>query len=637
MFGFVKVATAIPTVKIADCDFNQQEISTLIARAQEEGVNIVCFPELCVTGYTCADLFESQLLLQEAEKAVLAIAQSCAASEMTAIVGAPIRVKNSLFNCAIVIEQGKIVGIVPKEHRPNNNEFYEMRWFAAASHNTEAQITYANQTIPFGKDLLFRSSQFTFGIEICEDLWTPIPPSGFLSLAGAQVIFNLSASNDTIGKADYRRNLVLQQSARCVAGYVYASAGFGESSTDLVFTGNALIAENGILLNESESFNHENQLIVSDIDIQHLQHDRQNNASFSEGAQTLPNYRILECQGDYGLNTSLTRRIDPKPFVPDQKEILDKRCQEILNMQAHGLSVRMHHTGIEKAVIGISGGLDSTLALLVTVKAFESLDLDLKNIIGITLPGYGTTGRTYNNAIELMKQLGVTIKEINIKPACEQHFEDIEHDSSIHNITYENTQARERTQILFDYANKVGGLLIGTGDLSELALGWATYNGDHMSSYAVNTSIPKTLVRHLVEWTAHHSVNPEAKECLLDICDTPISPELLPADSNDNITQKTEDVVGPYTLHDFFLYYTLRYGFSPSKIRFLATQAFENEYDFETINHWIHIFCRRFFTQQFKRSCMPDGPKVGSVNLSPRGDWRMPTDASFNLWIKDLD
>lgn len=632
----IKVAAAIPLVKVGNCRENLKSCASLLEEAADQGVQIVVFPELNLTAYTCADLFQSSLLLHEAEEALVGVAELTALYSITAIVGLPIRVNNGLYNCGVVVNKGQILGAIPKTFLPNYNEFYEKRWFTSGLMAKTQTISFAHQNFTFGPSLLFKFEETLFSLEICEDLWTPIPPSSHLCLKGAQIIFNLSASNDTIGKKAYRDNLIANQSGRCISAYVYASAGFGESSTDLVYSGQGIIAENGTILKQSKAYSTEPQLIIEDIDVERLIRDRQKNGAFSTLSSSEEDV-ILACDLNQDKLPSPHRTINPWPFVPQDKENLDKRCQEILEMQAHGLAVRLYHTGIKKAVVGISGGLDSTLALLVTVNAFKRLNLDVKNIVGLTLPGFGTTNRTYTNALLLMERLGITYKEISIKAACLQHFKDIETDPTLLDITYENTQARERTQILFDYANKIGGLLIGTGDLSEMALGWATYNGDHMSSYAVNSSIPKTLVSHLVHWMAHYSVDEQTKACLLDICQTPISPELLPANEDDTIKQKTEDVVGPYELHDFFLYYTLRFGFSPSKIRFLACRAFKGTFTYETINHWIKVFFRRFFMQQFKRTCIPDGPKVGSVNLSPRGDWRMPTDGDSSVWLKDLD
>jgi NAD+ synthase (glutamine-hydrolysing) len=542
---------------------------------------------------------------------------------------------------AAVVYRGKVCGIVPKTFIPNYNEFYDKRWFASSRELKQKQMDLFGEVVPAGIDLVFDTGNFRFAIEICEDLWTPIPPSSIHALHGAEIIFNLSASDETAGKSAYRRTLVAQQSARCVAGYVYAAAGNGESTTDIVFSGHSLIAENGEVLKENRRFSFESDLIATDIDIEKLRSDRLKDKSF-----TCTEYKMLDGVEYRSVKVSLgkpektwrlERFVNPMPFVPKQDNLLNERCDEIFSIQIGGLAKRLLHTGMKTAVVGVSGGLDSTLALLVVAKAFDKIGIPRENIYGITMPGFGTTNRTYQNALELIKALGVTLREISIVSSAEQHFKDIEHDLSVLDVVYENTQARERTQILMDYANKVNGLVIGTGDLSELALGWCTYNGDHMSMYAVNNGVPKTLVRTLVEWVADTQMDEQSKAVLVDVIDTPVSPELLPADENGDIAQRTEDVVGPYILHDFFLYYVLRFGFSPSKIYFLAKHAFSGEFSDEIILKWLKIFFRRFFSQQFKRSCLPDGPKVGSVNLSPRGDWRMPSDASLNLWQKELD
>lgn len=637
-FGFIKVAAAIPAVQVANCTANIIAIEQLVKQASAKGVQLIGFPELCITGYTCADLFHNQLLITQAEKALAELIHHTAQLNIVTIVGLPIRIQNQLFNCAVVFQKGQILGVVPKKHLPNYNEFYEKRWFASAADTTTNELLICGQKVPFGEHLLFESPQVTFSIEICEDLWTPIPPSSIDALAGSHVIFNLSASNELIAKNSYLRDLIKQQSARCLAGYVYASAGFGESSTDLLFAGNGLIAENGTLLAENERFSLEEQLIVSEIDVERLQHDRQKNSTFMQGlAHTELDTHITTVPFELPkTELELTRSVYATPFVPTD-ERMSESCEEILNIQVNALATRLHHTHIKHVVLGISGGLDSTLALLVCARTCDKLGLSRQNIIGITMPGFGTTDRTYQNATKLVTNFGATLREISIKDACNQHFKDIAHDPTLHNVTYENTQARERTQILMDVANQCNGLVIGTGDLSELALGWATYNGDHMSMYAVNNSIPKTLVRYLVRYAASGETDKKAQTTLLDILDTPVSPELLPADENGLISQKTEDLVGPYELHDFFLYYMLRYGFAPAKIFYLATKAFAQTYDDACIKKWLKVFLKRFFAQQFKRSCMPDGPKVGSVNLSPRGDWRMPSDASSELWLNDCD
>ena len=636
--GFVKVAAAVPLVQVADCFYNIEKIEGLMRQASEKGVQIIAFPELSVTGYTCLDLFAQQTLLDGAEEALLQLVSNTADLDILTIVGVPLRTENRLINAAVVFQKGAIRGVVPKTYLPNYKEFQEQRWFTSVTELRESTISIGEEEYPMGSHLLFRSGRLTAGIEICEDLWVPVPPSSLLAMEGANIIFNLSASNELIGKHAYLRSLICQQSARCMAGYVYASSGFGESSTDLVFAGNGIIAENGNLLTESPRFTMEEQLVISEIDIETLQNDRQVNTSFMYGTSGLPKEKaqVVDFQVRIPDGFSLTRPVDPHPFTPSG-EALKERCEEIFHIQVAGLAKRLVHAHAQTAVVGISGGLDSTLALLVTVMTFDALKMPRGQIIGITMPGFGTTDRTYTNACDLIRSLGVTLKEIPIKEACLQHFRDIDHDPSVHDVTYENSQARERTQLLMDVANQKNGLVIGTGDLSELALGWATYNGDHMSMYGVNGSIPKTLVKYLVEWVANHKVDDASRLTLLDIVDTPISPELIPADENGNIKQKTEDLVGPYELHDFFLYHFLRFGSHPSKIYFLAQKAFAGIYDNATVKKWLYTFFRRFFQQQFKRSCLPDGPKVGSVSLSPRGDWRMPSDAVSRLWLEEIE
>ena len=637
-YGFVKVAAAVPLVQVADCFYNIEKIEGLMRQASEKGVQIIAFPELSVTGYTCLDLFAQQTLLDGAEEALLQLVSNTADLDILTIVGVPLRTENRLINAAVVFQKGAIRGVVPKTYLPNYKEFQEQRWFTSVTELRESTISIGEEEYPMGSHLLFRSGRLTAGIEICEDLWVPVPPSSLLAMEGANIIFNLSASNELIGKHAYLRSLICQQSARCMAGYVYASSGFGESSTDLVFAGNGIIAENGNLLAESPRFTMEEQLVISEIDIETLQNDRQVNTSFMYGTSGLPKEKaqVVDFQVRIPDGFSLTRPVDPHPFTPSG-EALKERCEEIFHIQVAGLAKRLVHAHAQTAVVGISGGLDSTLALLVTVMTFDALKMPRGQIIGITMPGFGTTDRTYTNACDLIRSLGVTLKEIPIKEACLQHFRDIDHDPSVHDVTYENSQSRERTQLLMDVANQKNGLVIGTGDLSELALGWATYNGDHMSMYGVNGSIPKTLVKYLVEWVANHKVDDASRLTLLDIVDTPISPELIPADENGNIKQKTEDLVGPYELHDFFLYHFLRFGSHPSKIYFLAQKAFAGIYDNATVKKWLYTFFRRFFQQQFKRSCLPDGPKVGSVSLSPRGDWRMPSDAVSRLWLEEIE
>ena len=608
-------------------------------QASDKGVQIIAFPEMSVTAYTCLDLFAQQTLLKNAEQALLKLVSDTADLNILTIAGAPLVTENRLINAAIAFQAGKILGVVPKTYIPNYKEFQEQRWFTSATELRDKTVSIGDRTYPLGSHLLFTAGQVKVGIEICEDLWVPVPPSSLLAMEGANILVNISASNELIGKHHYLRSLICQQSARCMAGYVYASAGFGESSTDLVFAGNGIIAENGTLLEESPRFTMQEQLVISEIDIENLQNDRQVNTSFMHGTSTLLADETITIPFVLSENSGqpvLTRSVDPHPFTPSG-DALKERCEEIFQIQVAGLAKRIVHTHSRTAVVGISGGLDSTLALLVTVMTFDALNIPRNQILGITMPGFGTTDRTYTNACDLIRSLGVTLKEISIKDACLQHFKDISHNPSVHDVTYENSQARERTQILMDVANQENGLVIGTGDLSELALGWATYNGDHMSMYGVNGSIPKTLVRYLVEWVAHNRVDEASRATLLDIVDTPISPELIPADENGNIKQKTEVLVGPYELHDFFLYHFLRFGSSPAKIYFLAQQAFGGSYDKETIRKWLHTFFRRFFQQQFKRSCLPDGPKVGSVSLSPRGDWRMPSDAMATLWLKEIE
>ena len=639
-YGFVNVAAAVPTVKVADVDYNVQQIESLITQAEESGVEVMVLPELCITGYSCQDLFKEQILLDHAEDGVVKLLDYTRKLNVIVIVGLPVIVNGLLYNCAVVLQGGQLLGIVPKVYLPNYGEFYEKRWFASAQDLNPTDIYFAGSPVHVSAEpqVFVTADGVKFGVEICEDVWAPTPPSNNLALAGADVIFNLSASDELIGKHAYLKSLLAQQSARMMSGYVYASCGFGESTQDVVYGGNAIIFENGRLLAEGDRFSLQPQIKMCQIDVQALQVERRTNTTFIN-AQRNAHAREISCKSVVQRPFQLVRNIDPYPFIP-KSEDMQASCEEILNIQVMGLVKRLHHINGKKAVIGISGGLDSTLALLVAVKAFDKLGLDRQGIIGITMPGFGTTDRTYNNAIKLMQTLGVTIREISIAAAVTQHFSDIQHDASVHDITYENSQARERTQILMDVANKENAIVVGTGDLSELALGWATYNGDHMSMYGVNAGVPKTLIRYLVRYVAQDM----ATETLLDIIDTPISPELIPADELGNIKQKTEDLVGPYELHDFFIYYFLRYGFGPKKIFLLAKRAFCTAigdkpalYDEETVKKWLTTFCRRFFNQQFKRSCLPDGPKVGSVSLSPRGDWRMPSDASSALWLKECE
>ena len=636
-YGFVKVASAIPRVRVADCAFNASQIEKEIIIADGKGVEIIVFPELCLTGYTCGDLFAHSLLLESAELGLMQILNNTRQLDIISILGMPVPLNGMLLNAAVVIQKGKVLGVVPKTYLPNYKEFYEKRWFMSASEVMEPMVRLCGQNVPLNACLLFDTAGTTFGIELCEDLWAPIPPSSALALQGAEIIFNLSADNEGVGKHNYLRSLIAQQSARCIAGYVFSSCGFGESTTDVVFAGNALIYENGTLLASGKRFSFEEQVVTSEIDVERLRTERRVNTTFAScRAQTAQGVaRHIATEYVNARDLQLTRTFDPHPFVP-QGPMLDERCEEIFSIQVSGLAQRLTHTHAKSAVVGISGGLDSTLALLVCVQTFDKLGLSRKGIIGVTMPGFGTTDRTHSNAVDLMESLGVTIREVSIKDACLQHFKDIGHNPEVHDVTYENSQARERTQILMDIANQTNGLVIGTGDLSELALGWATYNGDHMSMYGVNASVPKTLVKHLVKWVAENGMGEASRKTLLDIVDTPISPELIPADEDGNIRQITEDLVGPYELHDFFLYYFLRFGFAPSKIYFLAVRTFKGVYDEETVKKWLQTFCRRFFNQQFKRSCLPDGPKVGSVSLSPRGDWRMPSDASSALWLNDV-
>ena len=636
-FGYVKVAAAIPGVRVADCMYNAAEIEKQIVEANAKGVEIITFPELALTAYTCGDLFAQQLLLDQAEQGLMQIMQNTRQMDIISIIGLPVSVHGMLLNAAAVIQHGKVLGVVPKYYLPNYKEFYEMRWFTSGDMIKQENVRLCGQLVPVTHDMLFETPKAIFGVEICEDVWAPIPTSSILTLKGADIICNLSATDECIGKHDYLCQLLSQQSARSMSGYVYSSCGFGESTTDVVYSGNALVYENGRLLARSQRFEMEPQLVISEIDVDFLRGERRVNTTFATSMRQYIGKEalrvIIERTSD--KTVELTRAYDAHPFVP-QGPMLDERCEEIFSIQVAGLAKRLIHTHAQTAVVGISGGLDSTLALLVCVRTFDKLQRNRKDIVGITMPGFGTTDRTYNNAINLMKSLGVTIREISIKDACIQHFKDIGHDVNNHDVTYENSQARERTQILMDVANQMNGLVIGTGDLSELALGWATYNGDHMSMYGVNGSVPKTLVIHLVKWVALHDVDELSKATLLDIIDTPISPELIPADEQGNIKQKTEDLVGPYELHDFFLYYFMRCGFSPAKIFMLAQRSFAGVYDDDTIRKWLHTFCRRFFGQQFKRSCLPDGPKVGSISLSPRGDWRMPSDASSASWLSEL-
>ena len=677
--GFIKVACGVPLVRVADCKYNVEQTEKQIVLAEGQGVEIIVFPELGMTSYTCQDLFQHSLLLESTEAAVLHLLDFTRKLDIISIIGLPIVVGDLLLNCAMVVQQGQILGIIPKTYLPDYSEFYEKRWFASSQDLKSTTIRYAGQTVMVTPDPQIFSTVdgVQFGVEICEDVWAPVPPSNTLALAGADLIFNLSASDALIGKYNYLKSLLSQQSSRTITGYIYAASGFGESTQDVVYAGNGVIYENGTLLAEGKRFTLESQMQTAQIDIELLRVERRTNSTYVNAQRQVNTYAIQRELAESSAPNqfsifnhkssihyisclpqtlerpfTLERTINPHPFVPDSGH-LSESCDEIFNIQTMALATRLKHIDSRKVILGISGGLDSTLALLVCVQTFDKLGYDRQGIVGITMPGFGTTDRTHRNAIALMQLLGVTTKEINITDSVMQHFRDIGHDPSVHDMTYENSQARERTQILMDLSNQLGGLVIGTGDLSELALGWATYNGDHMSMYGINAGVPKTLIRHLVRFYAERLTTPkDVSRVLSDVIDTPISPELTPADDRGAIKQKTEDLVGPYELHDFFLYYFLRFGFRPRKIFLLAHQAFVvqrthavnnalptpvGEYSDEAIKHWLRIFCNRFFSQQFKRSCLPDGPKVGSVSLSPRGDWRMPSDAVSRLWLDECD
>ena len=631
--GFVKVAAATPDIRVADVEFNTQNIINAMEEAQKNGAKILVFPELCVTGYTCSDLFDHSVLLKASRKALLEIAENTNDKDMLVFVGAPLEMNGKLYNVAAAMNQGEIIGFTTKTFLPNYGEFYEMRQFTPGP-QTVREITFEGKKIPFGPQILFQAEgmeELVVAAEICEDVWSPVPPSIQAALEGATVIVNCSASDETIGKDTYRRALISGQSARLISGYIYANAGEGESTTDLVFGGHNIIAENGTILKESSRY--VNEIIYSEIDLQRITGERRKNTTFQpldeETLVRVP-FTVEETK------TFLTRTFPKKPFVPSDEQTRAQRCEEILTIQAMGLKKRLAHTNARTAVVGISGGLDSTLALLVTARAFDMLGRDKKDIIAVTMPCFGTTDRTYQNACEMSKKVGATLIEVPIADAVNVHFRDIGHDPEDHSVTYENCQARERTQVLMDIANKTWGMVIGTGDLSELALGWATYNGDHMSMYGVNASVPKTLVRHLVKYAADDTKDEALKNVLYDVLDTPVSPELLPPKDGD-IAQKTEDLVGPYELHDFFLYFMLRFGYEPSKIFRIACMTFDGEYDKETIFKWLETFCRRFFSQQFKRSCLPDGPKVGTVAVSPRGDLRMSSDSCVRIWMDQVE
>lgn len=631
--GFVKVAAVTPYIRVADVEFNKEQICRKMDEAAASGAKIIVFPELCVTGYTCSDLFTQDVLLDHAREVLTEIAAHTRDMDALVFVGAPLAVDGELYNVAAAMNHGKILGLTTKTFLPNYGEFYEMRQFREGPEKAR-EIEFDGEMVPFGPKILFTAKQMEHLIvaaEICEDVWSPVPPSIEAVREGATVIVNCSASDETIGKAAYRESLIEGQSARLIAGYIYSNAGEGESTTDLVFGGHNLIAENGTILAESKRF--ENGIIYSEIDVNRLMSERRKNTTF----KTAKERTLTRVPFDIEITeTELTRVFPSRPFVPSENRERAKRCEEILTIQAMGLKKRLEHTHAKCAVVGISGGLDSTLALLVTAKAFDALGLDRKHIISVTMPCFGTTDRTYNNACKMSLSLGAELREVPIAAAVMQHFKDIGHDPEDHSVTYENSQARERTQVIMDIANANGGMVIGTGDMSELALGWATYNGDHMSMYGVNASVPKTLVRHLVQYYADTTDDKELQEVLYDVLDTPVSPELLPP-KDGKIAQKTEDLVGPYELHDFFLYYFLRFGYAPSKIYRIAKYSFAGEYDDETIYKWLRTFCWRFFAQQFKRSCLPDGPKVGTVALSPRGDWRMPSDACVASWMRDLE
>lgn len=638
-FGLLRLAVVTPELRVADVDFNLDRIKSAALDASSRGASICLFPELCLSGYSCGDLFFQPLLQQQVEGALLDLARFTAGQNLCLVVGAPLEQGGRLFNCALLIANGTLCGAVPKTFLPNRGEFYEQRWFASATERNSDHLLLAGQPIPFGEDLLFQEDSFSelrVGIELCEDAWAVEPPSGSQALAGATLLLNLSASPEVLGKRDYRRQLVASQSARCLAAYAYASAGPNESSTDLVFSGHSLIGEYGQILAETERFSFESQMALADVDLQRLVGERQRNSSYTN-ASPQRSYRVIGFGVAFPEIGQLRRPLSRAPFVPAGEAERSERCQEIFALQTSGLAKRLRHTGSQHAVIGLSGGLDSTLALLVTIGAFDRLKLDRKGIHALTMPGFGTTGRTRSNAEKLAGLLGCSLGVVPIDAAVRQHFSDIGHNESVHDVTYENAQARERTQILMDVANQVGGLVIGTGDMSELALGWCTYNGDHMSMYGVNSGVPKTLVRYLVDWCAEYEYEGEISQVLADVCATPVSPELLPPDENGEIGQFTEEVVGPYLLHDFYLYHMVRLHYPPQKILMLAQQAFADDFSDEDLRKWLLVFYRRFFSQQFKRSCMPDGPKIGTIALSPRGDWRMPSDASVALWIKQLE
>ncbi len=633
-FGFVKVAACSPRLALANPAKNAGYLLESVLAASAAGAQVILLPELCLSGYTAADLFHQDRLIRQCEAALSRILAETAGNPAVIALGMPVRAGSALYNCAVLIQSGKILGAVPKEYLPNYQEFYEKRWFAPGSAAMEEEISLCGQEVPFG-EMLFRFGELTIGMEVCEDLWVPIPPSSRLAVSGANLILNLSASNELVAKDAYRKELISGQSGRGICAYAYASAGVGESTTDLVFGGACTIAENGAILAEGERFRPDGAMAAACIDLSRLMAERRKNGSFHDCAAVYGGGMRVVTGGLPALSLEqMDRPYDPAPFIPSDQKTRAERCREIFAIQSCGLARRLSHTGMKRAVIGISGGLDSTLALLVAHEAMKRLGYPSENILCVTMPGFGTTDRTYQNALELIRSLGAELREVDIKPSCLQHMQDIGHDPAVHDVTYENTQARERTQILMDLANKEGGLLVGTGDLSELAMGWCTYNGDHMSMYGVNASVPKTLVRHLVSFVADES-DPRTAAVLREVLDTPVSPELLPPDENGQIQQKTEENIGPYELHDFFLYHFLRFGCERDKLAFLARRAFGEKYAPETIEKWLTVFLRRFFVSQFKRSCLPDGPKVGSVSLSPRGDWRMPSDADMGAFLAE--
>ena len=642
--GFLRTAVISPELRVADVAFNTQAILVALDRAAAQGCQVVVFPELCVTGYSCGDLFYQALLLQETRTALSTIAAATATLGLAAVVGLPLELGGRLFNCAAFLAEGRVLGVVPKSCLPNTNEYYEERWFTPAEHRTSDVIEIEGAVVPFTPDLLFSLNGFpgcVLGVEICEDLWSVNPPSGGLALAGATVLLNPSASVELLGKVEYRRDLVRQQSARCLAAYLYAGSNPGESTTDVVFGGHSLIAENGSILVETERFQFTTQMAIADVDVQRMIHERLKSNAFSAAgrkqAHTTVTFNLSNLAQPAPAPVLARPALSPTPFVPADPTQRAKHCQEIFTIQSIGLAKRLKHTGSKNVTLGLSGGLDSTLGLLVIIRAFDILGLDRAGIVTVTMPGFGTTARTRNNAEHLAALLGIPLRKIPIVDAVQQHFRDIGHDPNLYNVTFENSQARERTQILMDIANQIGGFVVGTGDLSELALGWATFNGDHMSMYHVNAGVPKTLVRYLIEWSADSEFTGEVAAVLRDIAATPITPELLPLDENEALQQETEVTIGPYLLHDFFLFNVVRFGFTPRKVFFLAQQAFADKYTPAEILPWLTLFYQRFFAQQFKRSAMPDGPKVGSVALSPRGDWRMPSDASSALWRQDLE